>query len=107
MQTIAFKGVCVPNPGGAIGIAVAGAADRILVVKGRAPEQDHTAQLAELMALGAALALIDPTEAPAHEIVSDSDYAINCIVRWSPRWAKSAWRRPTSEPIRHEPLIRT
>lgn len=75
------------------------------------PEETQTNQRAELRGLETALAAAAGTSAPICRIYTDSEYAINCLTRWGPGWARAGWRKADGGPVLHrdiiEPLLET
>lgn len=74
-------------------------------------EEAQTNQRAELRGLETAVAAATRTSAPICRIYTDSEYAINCLTRWGPVWARSGWRKADGGPVLHrdiiEPLLET
>jgi ribonuclease HI len=38
-------------------------------------------------------------------ILTDSQYAIDCVTSWLPRWRRNGWRTSTRRPVKHQPTI--
>lgn len=61
-------------------------------------------QKAELFAILRALQLtIDDDDVT---IVSDSQYAINCLTKWSEAWERKGWVTSKGEPVKHVEVIK-
>ncbi len=84
------------------GVEIAAAAERLEA------HETQTNQRAELRGLFAAVQYATKSvEAGATtvRIYSDSEYAINCVTRWAPGWARSGWRKADKDPVLHADLI--
>lgn len=67
------------------------------------PGARQTNQRAELMAIKRAVDLA-PIDRTAH-IISDSNYAINCVTKWFQAWRKSDWRNSAGKPVENRDLV--
>jgi ribonuclease HI len=38
-------------------------------------------------------------------ILTDSQYAIDCVTSWLPRWRRNGWRTSARRPVKHQPTI--
>jgi ribonuclease HI len=38
-------------------------------------------------------------------ILTDSQYAINCLTTWLPGWRRNGWRTSARRPVKHQPTI--
>jgi ribonuclease HI len=38
-------------------------------------------------------------------ILTDSQYAIDCVTSWLPRWRCNGWRTSARRPVKHQPTI--
>lgn len=79
-----------------------------IVSEALSPAEPQTNQRAELRGLGAALSYaVSASSAGATtvRIYTDSEYAINCLTRWSPAWRRSGWRKAGGEPVLHRDLL--
>lgn len=65
----------------------------------------QTNQRAELSAIDRALEIV-PT-ARAVQIVSDSQYSINCVTKWYIGWEKNGWMNAKREAVENQDLIRS
>ena len=73
-----------------------------------AAHETQTNQRAELRGLQAALTYGQKAVAAGAttiRIYSDSEYAINCLTRWAPGWARAGWRKADKGPVLHSDLI--
>lgn len=73
-----------------------------------AGHETQTNQRAELRGLNAALMYAQKAVAAGAttiRIYSDSEYAINCLTRWAPGWARAGWRKADKTPVLHSDLI--
>ena len=73
-----------------------------------AAHETQTNQRAELRGLNAALTYAQKAVAAGAttiRIYSDSEYAINCLTRWAPGWARASWRKADKTPVLHSDLI--
>jgi ribonuclease HI len=73
-----------------------------------AAHETQTNQRAELRGLQAALTYGQKAVAAGAttiRIYSDSEYAINCVTRWAPGWARAGWRKADKGPVLHSDLI--
>ncbi len=73
-----------------------------------AAHETQTNQRAELRGLQAALTYAQKAIAAGAttiRIYSDSEYAINCVTRWAPGWARAGWRKADKGPVLHSDLI--
>jgi ribonuclease HI len=39
-------------------------------------------------------------------ILTDSQYAIDCVTTWLPGWRRRGWRTSARRPVKHQPIIR-
>jgi ribonuclease HI len=69
------------------------------------PDETQTNQRAELRGLQVAVAAATTSTAPICRIYTDSEYAINCLTRWGPGWARAGWRKADGGPVLHRDLI--
>lgn len=67
----------------------------------------QTNQRSELAAIHAALELIsyNPFNPPITHILTDSQYAINCITTWIHSWRRNNWQTSKREPVLNRDLI--
>ncbi|UNI20317.1 Ribonuclease H [Purpureocillium takamizusanense] len=72
-------------------------------VSERLPGEPQTNQRAELMAILRALQ-IAPVTQPV-QIVSDSQYSINCVTQWAPGWKRKGWMTASGEMVKNKDLI--
>ncbi|KAG8626059.1 hypothetical protein KVT40_006460 [Elsinoe batatas] len=63
----------------------------------------QTNQRAELTAILRALEL-SPRDRPV-TILSDSNYAINCVTKWFQNWRSNGWRNSNNKPVENKDLI--
>lgn len=64
----------------------------------------QTNQRAELMAMLRALE-IAPLEKTV-QIISDSQYSINCVTQWAIGWKQKGWKTATGENVKNQDIIR-
>ncbi|KHN98254.1 RNase H domain protein [Metarhizium album ARSEF 1941] len=64
----------------------------------------QTNQRAELMAMLRALE-IAPAEQTV-QIISDSQYSINCVTQWALGWKQKGWKTATGENVKNQDIIR-
>ena len=64
----------------------------------------QTNQRAELMAMLRALQ-IAPTGQTV-QIISDSQYSINCVTQWAIGWKSKGWKTATGENVKNQDIIR-
>ena len=38
-------------------------------------------------------------------ILTDSQYAIDCVTTWLPEWRRNGWRTSARRPVKHQPTI--
>jgi len=38
-------------------------------------------------------------------ILTDSQYAIDCVTTWLPGWRRNGWRTSARRPVKHQPTI--
>ncbi|POR30933.1 Ribonuclease H [Tolypocladium paradoxum] len=71
---------------------------------GRLEGEPQTNQRAELMAMLRALEIapVDQTV----QIVSDSQYSINCVTQWAIGWKKKGWVTATGDKVKNQDIIR-
>jgi ribonuclease HI len=67
------------------------------------PVFDATINRMELLAIHEALAYF--TKKSSITIMSDSQYAVNCIVRWTTHWQRNNWLTMTGEPVKNRDII--
>lgn len=102
MITIATDGSCLKNPGGPTGWAWID--DTYRWDAGGSISPTGTNQIAELRALFEALrAHRDDT---AITILSDSEYALNCAIRWRRGWERNHGRTAAGREVRYYRNIR-
>ena len=58
----------------------------------------------ELLAIHEALAYFKEPGQTIH-LISDSQYAVNCMTRWARHWQKNAWLTVTGDPVKNRDLI--
>ncbi|KAF4123702.1 ribonuclease HI [Geosmithia morbida] len=64
----------------------------------------QTNQRAELMAMQRALEVApQPTDV---EIISDSQYSINCVTQWAVGWKAKGWKTALGEEVKNQDIIR-
>lgn len=74
----------------------------------RLPVGPYTNQRAELWALLMALRIARGElgrRVHAVRIHSDSQYGINCITQWLPKWVAAGWRRPRNQPVMNRDIL--
>ena len=89
-------------------VARQGATELVAVSEPLSPSEPQTNQRAELRGLGAALTYAETAAsggATTIRIYTDSEYAINCLTRWSAAWRRSGWRKAGGEPVLHRDLL--
>jgi ribonuclease HI len=71
-------------------------------------DQPQTNQRAELMAIHAAITLLDARGYHDEDIViyTDSEYAMNCLTKWLPGWVGRGWKTTDGKDVLHQDLIR-
>lgn len=70
----------------------------------RLPGGLQTNQRAELMAMQRALEIAD-RKTPV-QIISDSQYSINCVTQWATNWKRKGWKTATGEDVKNQDIIR-
>ncbi|KAF5025333.1 hypothetical protein F66182_2591 [Fusarium sp. NRRL 66182] len=70
----------------------------------RLPGEPQTNQRAELMAMLRALEIVPLTQGV--QILSDSQYSINCITQWGPSWKKNGWKTATGGIVKNQDIVR-
>ena len=68
---------------------------------------DATNNQMELWAVIEALNYIHTYENINHvsiEVVSDSEYVVNGITDWLPKWMQNGWKSKSKEPVKNQPL---
>jgi ribonuclease HI len=106
-------GACLNNGrrgarGGYGMVARQGSTELVAVSEPLSPAEPQTNQRAELRGLGAALTYAETAAgagATTVRIYTDSEYAINCLTRWSPAWRRAGWRKAGGEPVLHRDLL--
>lgn len=76
-----------------------------VVMSGTFP--DATNNQMELWAVIEALNYIHDKENINHvaiEVVSDSEYVVNGITDWLPKWRQNGWKSKSKEPVKNRPL---
>ncbi|PHH73885.1 hypothetical protein CDD83_4655 [Cordyceps sp. RAO-2017] len=73
-------------------------------VSERLPGEPQTNQRAELMAMLRALEIAPPEQTV--QIVSDSQYSINCVTQWAVGWQMKDWMTATGEKVKNQDIIR-
>ncbi|KAM3503067.1 hypothetical protein MY11210_008850 [Beauveria gryllotalpidicola] len=73
-------------------------------VSERLEGEPQTNQRAELMAMLRALQMC-PAGATV-QIVSDSQYSINCVTQWAASWKRKGWVTAQGEPVKNQDIIR-
>jgi ribonuclease HI len=80
------------------------------------PSESQTNQRAELKGLSKAWT-IATTQLPAVlqrmgkgstttvHIYTDSQYSLDCILKWAPAWSKKGWTKANGEPVLHQDII--
>ena len=66
-----------------------------------------TNNLAELNALLSAFKIIEKTNAQYSCIISDSKYALNCLLVWSQNWIENNWMTTKNTPVENNELIKS
>ena len=82
LRLLSADGSCLRNPGGAIGWAVVDCDGAFVAGSGAAAAEDHTNNIAELLALKAAMELLPIGDCAGCQLESDSQYAINSVTSW-------------------------
>lgn len=65
--------------------------------------EPQTNQRAELMAMQRALEVAP--KAQDVEIVSDSQYSINCVTQWATSWRSKGWKTAVGEDVKNQDII--
>lgn len=39
-------------------------------------------------------------------VLTDSQYAIDCVTTWLPGWRRRGWRTSARRPVKHQPIIK-
>lgn len=73
-------------------------------VSERLEGEPQTNQRAELMAMLRALEIAPVGQAV--QIISDSQYSINCVTQWAVGWKKKGWVTATGEKVKNQDIIR-
>jgi ribonuclease HI len=68
------------------------------------PTDPQTNQRAELLALYESMKVAMTTN--GSDIYTDSEYAMNCLQEWSPRWAARGWKKADGGPVLHQDLLK-
>ncbi len=69
---------------------------------------NHTNNIAELMAILVVLKIIYKTEEESSRnyiICSDSQYSINCVNDWIFTWQKNGWKTKNNKPVKNKDII--
>lgn len=69
------------------------------------PGEPQTNQRAELMAIQRALEVVPGDEDV--QIISDSQYSINCVTKWAANWEKNDWVTSNGESVKNRDIIQT
>lgn len=89
-----------------------------LISKALEDSESHTNQRAELHALSDALDIAYKKitylsnklelKIPVKKvhIYSDSEYSINCLIKWAPSWSKRGWRKADGKDVLHVDIIK-
>jgi ribonuclease HI len=89
-------------------VARQGSTELVAVSEPLSPSEPQTNQRAELRGLGSALNYAETAAAAGAttiRVYTDSEYAINCLTRWSPAWRRSGWRKAGGEPVLHRDIL--
>lgn len=97
-------GSCWPNDGKGTGGWAFVMRFRDKVIEHYGHETPATNNTMELMAVFRAMQRLNPTKRRVNLCV-DSQYAINCITTWTPRWARNGWRTADGEPVKNQKLL--
>jgi ribonuclease HI len=65
----------------------------------------HTNQRAELRGLMKAMEIASVSEEGA-DIHTDSQYAMDCLQEWAPRWVAKGWRKADGEPVQNQDILK-
>ena len=93
---VATDGACLGNPGPGGWAWTTGLTDA------SGDQQVTTNQEMELRAILEALRA-HPDQAIV--ILTDSQYAIDCVTTWLPGWRRRGWRTSAGRPVKHQPII--
>lgn len=64
---------------------------------------DHTNNMCELKSISLALRALNQT--CTVDIMTDSQYSIDCITKWSPSWKRRGWKTSKGESVKNRELI--
>jgi ribonuclease HI len=67
--------------------------------------EEHTNQRAELRGLWKAMEIASMSEEGA-DIHTDSQYAMDCLQEWAPRWASKGWKKADGFPVQNQDLLK-
>jgi ribonuclease HI len=67
------------------------------------PGDLQTNQRAELLAIQRALESVPDTQDV--EIVTDSQYSINCVTVWAAKWEKNQWKTSGDQPVKNKDIV--
>jgi ribonuclease HI len=93
---VATDGACLGNPGPGGWAWTTGLTDA------RGGQQVTTNQEMELRAI---LEALRAHRDQAIVILTDSQYAIDCVTTWLPGWRRRGWRTSARRPVKHQPII--
>ena len=85
-----------------------GTAEIYAVAEPLRADEPQTNQRAELRGLAAAVSYAHTAisaGATTIRIHTDSEYAINCVTKWSSTWKRSGWRKAGGEPVLHRDIL--
>jgi ribonuclease HI len=85
-----------------------GTAELLAVSEALRADEPQTNQRAELRGIGCAINYaLQAAESgiTTIRIYTDSEYAINCLTKWSPAWRRAGWRKAGGEPVLHRDLL--
>jgi ribonuclease HI len=68
-------------------------------------EETQTNNMAELLAIYHGLQKAKRRGATSVTLYSDSEYAINCITKWSPGWIRNGWKTSAGKPVTHREIL--
>jgi ribonuclease HI len=69
------------------------------------PKELHTNQRAELKGLLKAMEIASMSEEGA-DIHTDSQYAMDCLQEWAPKWVAKGWRKADGEPVQNQDILK-
>jgi ribonuclease HI len=67
---------------------------------------DPSNQRAELFAISMALKKLQKDNIAHTTLVTDSQYAINCLSKWSKNWDRTGWKTSKGTPVSHASLLK-